>query len=238
MGDDDTLAWRGSLLFEPDDDLSISLSANFAKTDVATGPYQSKPTIGVYNAAGELVNVIDTPPVKRGAVSQPTARISDRTRTTTGYRMTFFNNATGAFGPDGIVDVGRFGAGTDFFGYLDPDGEDFLTSGDFAFADSGFTDTWGLNGRVEYQLTDSMMLTLVTDHKDYEKLLFIDVDSAPVNQLANYAGVDATSFTQEVRLTGQTENSNWVLGLYYLNIDTDSDNGLKISPNGVAGRSP
>ena len=234
MGDDDTLAWRGSLLFEPNDDLSVSLSANFAKTDVATGPYQSKPTTGIYNANGELVNVIDTPPgeTRRSVAADGSDFGSDQDDN--GIPDDFFNNATGAFGPDGIVDVGR-PPGTDFFGYLDPDGKDFLTSGDFAFADSGFTDTWGLNGRVEYQLTDSMMLTLVTDHKDYEKLLFIDVDSAPVNQLANYAGVDATSFTQEVRLTGQTQNSNWVLGLYYLNIDTDSDNGLKISPGGVAG---
>lgn len=234
MGDDDTLAFRGSLLFEPNDDLSVSLSANIAETDVATGPYQSKPTTGIYNAAGELINVIDTPPgeTRRSVAADGSDYGSDQDDN--GMQDDFFNNATGAFGGDGIVDVGR-PPGTDFFGYLDPDGEDFLTSGDFAFADSGFTDTWGINGRVEYQLTDSMLLTLVSDYKDYEKLLFIDVDSAPVNQLANYAGVDATSFTQEVRLTGETENSNWVLGLYYLNIDTDSDNGLKISPGGVAG---
>ena len=146
----------------------------------------------------------------------------------------FFNNATGAFGADGLVDVGR-PPGTDFFGYLDPDGEDFKTSGDFAFKDSGHTDTWGINGRIEYDLNDSIRLTMVSDFKDYEKLLFIDVDSAPVNQLANYAAVDATSFTQEVRLSGQTDQSSWVLGFYYLYIDTDSDNGLKISPGGVAG---
>ncbi|MCY4337659.1 MAG: TonB-dependent receptor [Gammaproteobacteria bacterium] len=234
MGDDDTLAWRGSLLFEPKDDLSISLSANFAKSDVATGPYQSKPTTGIYNANGELVNVVDTPPgeTRRSIAADGSDFGSDQDDN--GMQDDFFNNATGAFGADGIVDVGR-PPGTDFFGYLDPDGEDFRTSGDFAFADSGFTDTWGLNGRIEYQLTDAISLTLVTDYKDYEKLLFIDVDSAPVNQLANYAGADATSFTQEARLTGRTENSNWVLGLYYLNIDTDSDNGLKITPNGVAG---
>ena len=45
-------------------------------------------------------------------------------------------------------------------------------------------------------------LTAITDFKDYEKLLFLDVDAAPVNQSANYAGLDATSFTQEVRLNG------------------------------------
>ncbi|MGA0104592.1 MAG: TonB-dependent receptor, partial [Steroidobacteraceae bacterium] len=55
----------------------------------------------------------------------------------------------------------------------------------------------------------------------------IDVDSAPVNQLANYAGVDATSLTQEFRLNGESDRMRWVAGLYYLNIDTDSDNGLK-----------
>ena len=234
MGDDDTLALRGSLLFEPNDDLSVSLSANFAETDVATGPYQSKPTLGIYNEAGELINVIDTPPgeTRRTVAADGSDFGSDQDDN--GVQDDFFNNATGAFGPDGIVDVGR-PPGTDFFGYLDPDGKDFLTSGDFAFADSGFTDSWGINGRIEYQLTDSMLLTLVSDYKDYEKLLFIDVDSAPVNQLANYAGVDATSYTQEVRLTGETENSNWVLGFYYLNIDTESDNGLKVSPGGVAG---
>ena len=234
LGDDDTLAFRGSLLFEPNDDLSISLSANIASTDVATGPYQSKPTIGIYNAAGELINVIDTPPgeTRRSVAADGSDYGSDQDDN--GFRDDFFNNMTGAFGSDGQVDVGR-PPGADFFGYLDPDGKDFLTSGDFAFADSGFTDTWGINGRVEYELNDSMLLTLVSDYKDYEKLLFIDVDSAPVNQLANYAAVDATTFTQEVRLTGKTNNSNWVLGFYYLNIDTDSDNGLKISPGGVAG---
>lgn len=72
-----------------------------------------------------------------------------------------------------------------------------------------------------------MNFVSITDHKDYEKLLFIDVDSAPVNQLANYAGVDATSFTQEFRLSGETDRSRWVAGVYYLNIDSESDNGLK-----------
>ena len=54
-----------------------------------------------------------------------------------------------------------------------------------------------------------MNFVSITDHKDL-KLLFIDVDSAPVNQLANYAAVDATSFTQEFRLSGETDRSRWV----------------------------
>lgn len=234
LGDDDTFAFRGSLLFEPNEDLSVFLSVNAAGTDVATGPYQSKPTIGIYNANGELVNVIDTPPgeTRRSIAADGSDFGSDQDDN--GVQDDFFNNATGTFGPDGLVDVGR-PAGTDFFGYLDPDGEDFKTSGDFAFEDSGHTDTKGLNAKIVYDLNDSVQLTLVSDFKDYEKLLFIDVDSAPVNQLANYAGVDAQSFTQEIRLNGSSERSSWVLGFYYLNIDSVSDNGLKISPGGVAG---
>lgn len=48
-----------------------------------------------------------------------------------------------------------------------------------------------------------------------------------MNQLANYAGVDADSFTQELRFNGETDRSRWVAGFYYLNIDSESDNGLK-----------
>ena len=52
MGTDDTIGFRGSLLFEPNEKLSVSLSVNVVNSDLATGPYQSKPTIGVYNDDG------------------------------------------------------------------------------------------------------------------------------------------------------------------------------------------
>ncbi len=245
LGDDNTFAFRGSLLFEPSEGLSVSLSLNAAGSDVATGPYQSKPTIGIYNTSGELTNTIDVTPgeTRRSIAADGSDFGSDQDDN--GVQDDFFDNVTGAFAPggftptgtpigEGVVDVGR-PAGTDFFGYLDPDGKGWKTSGDFAFNDSGYTDTRGLNAKIEYEINDQVSLTLISDFKDYEKLLFIDVDSAPVNYLANYAGVDAQSFTQEIRLTGETDRSRWVAGFYYLNIDTDSDNGLKISNGGVAG---
>jgi iron complex outermembrane receptor protein len=63
--------------------------------------------------------------------------------------------------------------------------------------------------------------------------LFIDVDSAPVNQLANFGQVDADSLSQEIRLSGESDRTRWVAGVYYLNIDTDSDNGLKAPVNSI-----
>jgi iron complex outermembrane receptor protein len=222
MGDDDTLALRGILQFRPSDALEWTFSVNQARSELATGPYQSKPTIAVFDEDNELVNVIDVAP--------------DETRASIAADGSDFggdldNNAV--FG-----DLFGRPAGADFFGYIDPDGEDFNTSGDFAFSDHGEIETLGVNNRVEWALGDTVSLTSVTDFKDYEKLVFIDVDSAPANQSANYAAVDATSFTQEIRLNGATDSTAWLVGFFYLNIDSESDNGLKFPVNGVVPGSP
>ena len=224
LGDDDTFAGRLAFAFQPSDDTRIDVSMNYATSEVGTGPYQSKSTIGIVEN-GELINVINTP--------------ADETRLT-------IDTAGGDGGadlidgdgllPGGGYDFdGRLAPGGDFFGYLDPDGDDFTFSSDFAFADQGSTDTKGINVRVERDLGNGTVFTSVTDYKDYEKLLFIDVDSGPANQLANYAGVDATSLTQEFRLNGETDDMRWVAGFFYLNIDNNSDNGLKAPENSLIG---
>jgi len=231
LGDDETTAVRGTLAFRPDDDLEILFTGAWAETKVATGPYQSKPTIaqaravdGVYS----IVNVIDTPRDEtRLAID-----LDDPTADPGGDALL----GTSQFIPGASVGLpGRLAPGGDFFGYRDPDGDDFTFSGDFAFDDQGDTETSGANLRVFWDFNDSLRFTSVTDYKDYDKLLFIDVDSAPVNQLANYAGVDATTFTQEFRLNGETDRMRWVAGLYYLNIDNKSDNGLKAPANAIFG---
>lgn len=227
LADDETTAVRGTLAFRPNDDLEVLFTGAWAKTEVATGPYQTKSTIaqtravdGVYS----IVNVIDTPRDEtRLAID-----LDDPTADPGGDALL----GSSAFIPGASVGLpGRLAPGGDFFGYRDPDGDDFTFSGDFAFDDQGETETSGANLRVFWDLSDSTRLTSVTDYKDYDKLLFIDVDAAPVNQLANYAGVDANTFTQEFRLNGETDRMRWVAGLYYLNIDNQSDNGLK-APNG------
>lgn len=218
LGDDDTLAGRFQLLFEPSADFRVRAAFNGSRSRVATGPYQSKPTIGVFDANNELIDVIDVAP--------------DETRLTIAADGSDFGSDTDNDGTFGLPEfpgapTARPVPGGDFFGYIDPDGEDFTFSSDFAFADSGKVDSWGGNLKVEKDLSDRVVLTAISDYKKYDKLLFIDVDSAPVNQSANYAAVDAYSFTQEVRLNGATDRSDWVLGFYYLRIDSESDNGLK-----------
>lgn len=222
LGDDDTLAGRFTLAARPSDTVRFTLSANAARSNLATGPYQQKPTINVFDAAGELVNVIDV------AANETRASIGGN-----GQDLGSDLNNDGVFGD-------TFGrpAGADFFGFIDADGADFRTSSDFAFKDQGQVDTWGVNLKTEIDLSDSITLTSISDYKDFEKLLFIDVDAGPGNQSANYAGVDATTFTQELRLNGKTDSINWVAGLYYLNIDAQSANGLKFPVGSVVPGTP
>lgn len=230
LGGDDTQSARGTLLFETDDTTTITVSANYSTSEVSSGPYQSKSTIAIADANGELINVIDTPSGEtRYSIgpngSDPGANLID------GSTLDPLLGIGANLG-------GRPTPGGDFFGYKDPDGSDFTFSGDFAFEDQGSMDTWGLNLNVSKELSNSVTMTSITDYKNYEKLLFIDVDAAPVNQLANYAGVDASSFSQEIRFNGETEKMRWVAGLYFLNIDNHSDNGLKAPVNAIAGGNP
>lgn len=241
LADDQTTALRGILQFEPSDTLRFTFSGNWAETDVATAPYQSKPVTAVYNgsnpdpnvqlSSGELINVIDIAAndSRRSICADGSDCGSDQDNN--GFPDDFDGNT--------IADTARvtntfaLSPGTDFFGYRDPDGEDWTFSGDFAFEDQGWMDTWGVGMRIEWDLSDSIVLTSITDYKDFEKLLFLDVDSGPVNQSVNYAGLDADSLTQELRLNGTLDRMRWIAGLYYLHIDNESDNGLKFPTNSL-----
>ncbi|MCG3171549.1 MAG: hypothetical protein CALGDGBN_03171 [Pseudomonadales bacterium] len=221
LGDDKTLAGRLSLAWQASDCVDVALSANYADSDFATGPYQSKPVIGVYNGVnggGELINVIDVAPGETRQSIAADGSDNGRDLADLGF----------------LVDAGpRPVPGGDFFGYIDPDGDDFKTSSDYAFDGNSELETKGLNARVDWEISEDLTLTWVSDWKDYEKLMFLDVDAAPVNQLSNYAGVDGNSVTQELRLNGTADRMRWVAGLYYLNIDVESMNGLKAPNNNI-----
>lgn len=247
MGDNDTWALRGTLHFEPTDDLRFTWMNNYTETTVATGPYQSKPVTAVFGgpgntpdptqlypeSIGEIVNVVDI-----AGNDSRTAICSDGI-TDCGSDQDN-NGFPDDFNGDLTADVGRItnqfapGLGTDFFGYRDPDGDDWDTYGDFALGTQGNTDTWGSQIRAEWDFADKMDFVSISDYKEYEKLLFIDVDSAPVNQSANYGGLDTESFTQEFRVNGNYDRWRWVTGLYYLYIDSKTNNGLKFPANSVA----
>ncbi|QXQ07786.1 TonB-dependent receptor [Sphingosinicellaceae bacterium] len=223
LGDDDTLAGRITTLFKPSETSSFTLSVNAARSRMATAPYQAKSTIAHFNAAGELVDVTNT------AAGETRASIAAN-----GSDAGTDTDNNGVFGDS----FGRPNPGGDFFGYKDPDGPDFRTSSDFAFKKQDHVKTIGANLTGDVELSDAVTLTSVTDYKHFSKLLFVDVDGGPGNQAANYAGVHASTVSQEFRLNGKVDNVNWVAGLYYLHIDNHAINGLKFPVGSVVPGAP
>ena len=231
LNDDSSQAGRLSVLLKPSDTVEFILSGNYSQSKMATGPYQATPTIAVYNAQGELIDVKNASATETRASIIPVGSLNSKN----GDYGSDLNNDGVVGGPGEIY--GR-PAGTDFFGYKDPDGAGPLISSDFAFKDHGYVDTWGidLNGKID--ISDHVTLTSITDFKKFNKLLFIDVDAGPANQLANYGFVDAKSFSQELRLNGTGDGYNWVTGVYFLYIDNLSKNGLKAPANGLVPGNP
>ncbi|MBM5810901.1 MAG: TonB-dependent receptor [Gammaproteobacteria bacterium] len=229
QGNDDTVAGRLTLLFQPSDRLSMRLSANAARSRLTTGPYQSKPTIAVFEQVGAGLEIVDTRDVTPG---ESRASIGPG-----GVDLGTDLNNDAVFGGPGEF-YGRPVAGGDFFGFVTPSAASNLISVDFAFDDASSTDTLGLNWKLDWNISDHVRLTAITDYKDYEKLFLMDVDAAPTNQSVNYAGVDADSLTQELRLQGGARGPAWVGGLYYVRIDTTSLNGLKFPSGSVVPGAP
>jgi iron complex outermembrane receptor protein len=231
LGNDDTLAGRFTILAEPSSTTQFILSANGSRSKVNTGPYTQKATIAQFDATGELINVLNVGPNEtRASIGVP-----GRPNVINGDAGSDLNN-DGVFGGPGEI-YGR-APGADFFGYKAPDPKTRTLSSDFAFKDQGHVDTWGVNLRAKIELSDNITLSSVTDYKNFKKLLFIDVDAGPANQLANYGNVDANSFTQELRLNGKADRLNWTAGLYFLHIDNLSRNGLKAPLNGLVPGNP
>jgi len=231
MGSDDTLAGRITALWEPSDTASITLSLNAARSRMATAPYQQKPTIAQYDVNGELINVLNAGPNETRA----SIGVDGGPNVINGDAGSDLNN-------DGIVGGANelYGrpAGTDYFGYIDPDGKDFRTSADFAFKNLNRSHTYGANLSGEFELGSDVRLVSVTDYKEFYKLLFLDVDAGPANQAGNYQGVDAWTLSQELRLVGKTDAFDWTTGLFYLHIDTNSINGLKFPIGSVVPGAP
>lgn len=214
LGNDDTWAVRGQLLFQLGDSAELHLIGFSSKTTTSIGAYQSAQTIAILDDNGEQVGSRHT-------------NAADLCEIIAGGGC-----ADSAF--DGDVDGLRPVAGGDFWGYIDPDGKDFDTSSDFAFDDFNEFETSGITAKLSIEL-DSITFTSITDYKDFDKFVGLDLEGAPVNQFIWLQESQEETFSQEFRLNGETDSMRWVAGFYYLYIDNDNISGLSGLPNNVSG---
>lgn len=213
LGGDDSWAVRTQLLFNISDESELLMSVFMNRSTQSTGAYQSSPVIAELDELGRTLN---------------TYRVSaDETR-----EFIHPTNPTYDNGFDNDFDGVRPVPGGDFYGYIDPDGNDFNTSSDFSFDDSNTYETYGTT--INYHRDfDDITFTAITDFKHHDKFTVLDLEAAPQSQFTWFGEADIDSLTQELRLNGGNDKQHWVAGLYFLDIDALSITGLSALSNGT-----
>lgn len=211
FGAEENAAVRAQLLFELSEDAELLLSANWADSTLSTSPYQSEPTAAVLDAQGR----------QRNAIHQPANSVAQAFSYETGAEI-----LSGVFGP-----FPRAVPGGDALGYIDPDGIGLdHTSGDFSIDDLNTMEARGFSAKLNWDLGDKELIA-ISDYKDYDKLMGMDVDSAPMNQLTVWFQAEVEQITQEIRLQGETDNLRWVTGGFYMHAEYDVAQGFKAGNN-------
>ena len=205
---DDTKAIRAQLNFDLTANSNLLLSANWADTTKSEGPYQVVNTTEVKDADGNVIDVIYAADDPMGCDTIQAGACVD-----------------GNFNGDPYRPV----QGGDFNGNIDPDGSGVKVNKDFAFEDQNKIESKGLAATYEY-FFDNFTVTSVTDWKNFTRVIGLDSDQTASPELIFQSDGDITQFSEELRFSGDTMNSKWVAGLYYLNIDTDYVQGLAASP--------
>ncbi len=112
-------------------------------------------------------------------------------------------------------------------GYIDNDGDPFEGSYD----SPGFNDleTRGYSATINWDF-ENFTLTSITDYSTVERDYIEDSDASPVPLFNFFLTTDSEQFSQEIRLTGDTNSMNWVAGVYYLDLEVDDSNGAETEP--------
>lgn len=196
---------RAQLLFEPSDRLSVLVAGRWATDDTNADIYNIRPAV---TDVGGIAGLPGDGYVKEVTEAQHFDWCSNILPAINGLPPGWVTPALGA---------------ADCYGNFNDDGP-FHASTNF---DSFFKrDHYGITGTIEYE-TDFGNLTLITDWQDFKKRYNEDSDSTPATLFHFFQDMDSNQFSQEVRLDGETEVMRWVVGGYYLNIDSDGRTGLE-----------
>ncbi|MBN7797351.1 TonB-dependent receptor [Parahaliea mediterranea] len=131
------------------------------------------------------------------------------------------------FGADGFTSVALPGnedfwgtcPGCDVFGYSDTDGDPW--AGDYDREGTVYVKSEGGAATINWDLNDSLTLTSITAYQTVERTQEEDTDAGPV-PLAPSFPAETDQFTQELRLSGGDDRSQWVAGVYYYDSEVEA----------------
>ena len=115
--------------------------------------------------------------------------------------------------------------GCDYFGWKEPDDGRRNVHHDFI----GFSDlhTWGGGARLDVD-GENFDFVSITDWYHVDKKYMEDSDGTPFPVLETFLANDTEQFSQEIRISGETERFSWVAGGYYLRIRGDYGTGVTL----------
>lgn len=149
-------------------------------------------------------------------------------------RTGFFENVSARFDASG--NGFNVPGALNFNGYRDTDGDVF--AGDYDLFGHQDMETWGASGTFKWDIRDNIQLTSITDYQEVKRDYLEDSDASPVPDFNFYLVTDSEQFSQELRISGDTERSRWVAGFYYLDIEISDANGAEQAIRGVFNTSP
>lgn len=99
--------------------------------------------------------------------------------------------------------------------------------GNYDFEAKNDTDFWGASIKATVDVGD-MMVTSITAYDDLDDLRPEETDASPNDLLTGVLGVKQKTFSQDLRLSGERDDWNWLAGVYYLNDDARDRSGFDI----------
>lgn len=133
-------------------------------------------------------------------------------------KTNFFTAAPNGF-PAGLTDDGGFGvpAGPS------PNPHEHNSG----FAGSQNREVFGVSGKLEWQLDNGMELVSITGYNEMDQQYLEDGDGLPFTIINVVRTGDWDQFTQELRLSGQTDRMQWQVGGYYMDMNFQGDDSLE-----------
>jgi len=203
---------RGILAFKPTETFSSELTGYLSRRRMSSGLFEGQSASPVIDENGVWVDTV--------------LAAADETRLSNGPGGTdagwdVLN--TGVFVPG---PPGRPVPGGDFFGFKET--TPWVTSSSYAFDKAGWVDLEGVILKNNLEVSGNTELTTVSSYANLSKLQTSNGAAGPTANIFPTIANEAWSFSQEIRLSGDTGNVNWQAGVYYLHVTIDGNSALGI----------
>ena len=192
LGDDDSLSGQAIFEWEASEQLDVKLNLDFSSDDENGAP---NVPIELFAFDGDF-----------GFVNGLGVTAADDF----GTRFNFFS-PTCAFDNNNPASVTAPGC----FGNQFNDGDISTTASNFPLTKSE-NDIFGAALTVDYDF-GGVQLKSITAFRDLDSEFGRDSDHSPLPIFATANVQEQDQFSQEIQLSGSTQNSNWVVGAYYFN---------------------